>query len=732
MARVPSKLVPGGAFKVVDADQVGETSDAKVMTAAERSDVAALPDSSSQNLWDDALFVALKAKYPTAATTMYLDNPSVSRAFVYGGTPEVSWDDTLSAFGNSAVKTEAGNTIDITAQLSDLALEVGKAHAISVQLWVESGTTVSVYAQSRTSSSPQTSTATTAVVGNDAAQEISLGALTPNGSTDRLLIRTTRSAGSGAFAVCAAGVFSGTLARPITEDSCSKSSARALALDVADHETRLDAAEPAIAENTASSALANMRLNAWAAGDITQVEDSYLDRSGAAQSASSYRYATAPIPDGATRVRIGTDFHGALSSVQLISWYSDTGASSYLSRVDGEAGANYRDEVFEIPASARSIGVDGYNTHDIEIEFLTDAPLSTAADVAEIRDGISSMVTQTPKIAADGYYIAAGGDIQTVGASDRYAFFDIGGGETFTVSTDIGPAEGYYAIHYYDAAGDQISAAAQGVNGSVTQTDPNTIYTTPTNTTRVGISGRTSAPIIFNKKAIGRILVAQNGFSGLHLATFGDSITGQGRWQPKVIEALEFGTHTNCGVGGSTVGTGGVSSFDPMVQDSRINAIPTGADVILFMGGTNDMGQSEPLGSITPIAATSFDTSTYYGALETVATKLLARFSSGQLIVWMTPPLGRWDARTSWVDPYTNAEGLRIEDYCAALTAVAYKYGFPVIDLRGRLGWNTLNLDDYLDAEGNVLHPSEAVGGPRMGALIPDELINLARTAALI
>jgi hypothetical protein len=38
MARTPSKIVPGGpGFKVVDADQVGETVDAKVFTAAERA-----------------------------------------------------------------------------------------------------------------------------------------------------------------------------------------------------------------------------------------------------------------------------------------------------------------------------------------------------------------------------------------------------------------------------------------------------------------------------------------------------------------------------------------------------------------------------------------------------------------------------------------------------------------------------------------------------------------------
>jgi hypothetical protein len=226
-------------------------------------------------------------------------------------------------------------------------------------------------------------------------------------------------------------------------------------------------------------------------------------------------------------------------------------------------------------------------------------------------------------------------------------------------------------------------------------------------------------------------------FAGMKWASLGDSITGQGRWQAQLSAYLGLGAHTNCGQGGSRVAKPDAAIDNKsMCDDTRIDAIPSDSEMILFMGLTNDFGQSYPLGAITPVGTTSFDNTTVYGALEEVAAKLLARFNTGQLIAWMTPVFGKWQMRvtsSTWATPYYNTLGLGMADYAEPKRKVAQKYGFPVIDLPARLGWNSQNAALFFDDEsGSFIHPSAAIGGPRMAAVIGDELNRLGRTAALI
>jgi hypothetical protein len=390
------------------------------------------------------------------------------------------------------------------------------------------------------------------------------------------------------------------------------------------------------------------------------------------------------------------------------------------------------------------------------------APLQAA--VSPLQTSLSSWATKTAVEAADGSYISIGG-VVTVGANTRYAMFTAADTDTVRVSTTIAGGTGYWLATYYNAAGTYIGHQQQGPGG----TDivfTNFALTLPPGTAKVGINGRPVAPIVFQRYEVasniasrvatleGSVPGVTTGYGGMKSASLGDSVTAMERWQAWLIAYLGLGAHTNCGIGGTTVSKPDVGS-PSMCDDARINAIPLDTELLLFMGLTNDWGQSRPLGSLASIDATTFDNTTVYGALEEVATKLLARLNAGQMIVWMTPIFGKNQARVTsglWTSAYYNRTasaadvaagrvygnpgfiGLNIIDYAKVMIDVARKYGFPVIDLPARLGWNKQNAALYYDSENGdntYIHPNAALGGPQMAAIMADELMRLNRKAAL-
>lgn len=211
-------------------------------------------------------------------------------------------------------------------------------------------------------------------------------------------------------------------------------------------------------------------------------------------------------------------------------------------------------------------------------------------------------------------------------------------------------------------------------------------------------------------------------YAGKKATALGDSITANGNmnntgthsaWRKFVANVMHFaGEIYNCGVGGSKVsGTGD----DAMWKDARINAIPADTQVLFFNGGMNDWGTNVALGD-----EDSTDTSTFYGALNTLAEKLIDRVPDA-LIFWMTTTYGQFP------DP-VNSLGLSTYDYGRALKKVAEKHGFPVIDLHALCGWNQYNVATYVNEEeygGETIyiHPNET-GGKKITAAICSVLRN--------
>ncbi|HEY8890744.1 MAG TPA: SGNH/GDSL hydrolase family protein [Clostridium sp.] len=202
-------------------------------------------------------------------------------------------------------------------------------------------------------------------------------------------------------------------------------------------------------------------------------------------------------------------------------------------------------------------------------------------------------------------------------------------------------------------------------------------------------------------------------YDGLALSTLGDSITRQGKWQQFVVSELGFSKFSNEGKSGTTVSG---SSQNAMWQDARINEIPKGSNVILFMGGTNDWAQSLPLGNID-----NTDTNTFYGALNIIYRKLVLRFPNSEIIFMSTtfgmlPNQGAFKDKTGLV----NNIGLMNIDYGKAIGQFSIAKKIPFVDLTNC--WNKDNITKYVTNDsGGYLHPNKE-GANKMAEVIVSRL----------
>lgn len=197
-------------------------------------------------------------------------------------------------------------------------------------------------------------------------------------------------------------------------------------------------------------------------------------------------------------------------------------------------------------------------------------------------------------------------------------------------------------------------------------------------------------------------------------SSYGDSLTSQLQWQPKI--AAELGLiHTAYGVGGRQI-----AGATGMCQDAAVNTIPTDTELLLVLGGTNDWAQSRVLGAVA-----SANTEEFYGALNQMAQKLTTRLPTCR-IVWLTTPYGELPGRVTdgiWTTAHTNNAGLTTRAYAEAIRVASKRWGFPAIDL-DECGWNEINLTTYMLADGGSIHPN-ATGGTRIAEVAIGRLRDL-------
>lgn len=271
---------------------------------------------------------------------------------------------------------------------------------------------------------------------------------------------------------------------------------------------------------------------------------------------------------------------------------------------------------------------------------------------------------------------------------------------------------------YYDSGGGFLGKEKQGAASAEDVVDY--ALTLPKGTSTVGITSRSGYPITFKKFGLKPMSTNEmdSTWKGLRIDNMGDSNVQQGKWQPAVTASLGC-IFMNHGVGGSKIAKpDSAENQVSMCDDARINALDTSAEAwLLGPWGTNDWAQRIPTGTITDTVDT-----TVYGALNIIAQKVRLRAPT-KLVIWVTPFNGDYDSGRSsgWVDGSDNGYG-SVAAYAAAIRAVAYKYGFPLIDLNAGCGWNAFNSSYFLLTEGTGnlarIHLNADLGPERIARLM--------------
>lgn len=194
---------------------------------------------------------------------------------------------------------------------------------------------------------------------------------------------------------------------------------------------------------------------------------------------------------------------------------------------------------------------------------------------------------------------------------------------------------------------------------------------------------------------------------GKKWVSYGDSITEQGRWQYIIYNTFGL-DHVNNGVGGSCVAHHANEDNPCFCESSRISNVPTDADFITIMGGTNDFGQTAEIGSIEDLY-TAFDNTTFMGALAYCIKALQTRAPSARIIVMSNPNTRGTTGQTSDTPP-VDQYGHSVYDFAKAAKEVAEFMSVDFIDVYA-CGINTLNRTTYVD---DTVHPN-VDGGKLIG-----------------
>ncbi len=198
--------------------------------------------------------------------------------------------------------------------------------------------------------------------------------------------------------------------------------------------------------------------------------------------------------------------------------------------------------------------------------------------------------------------------------------------------------------------------------------------------------------------------------------SYGDSITVQSLWQETVNSELGWKEYSVCGVWGASLAdkqsvywwadeNGAyynvvLDSVTPpengtvhegwFCSDDRIGTmIPGDADLVLVMGGTNDMTFDVPLGS----ADTIEDDTTSCGGLAATLRKIREHVPDAVIVVAGPPAL----------HPGENGLGFTMEDYADAMEEVCRLEGIPYVDVYHDSGITLENASRYSK---DLIHPN--------------------------
>lgn len=205
------------------------------------------------------------------------------------------------------------------------------------------------------------------------------------------------------------------------------------------------------------------------------------------------------------------------------------------------------------------------------------------------------------------------------------------------------------------------------------------------------------------------LMIRKAPWFGKRVACLGDSITfgmrsGQAStttkednpWVNQLKNYCGFTDIKNYGLSGNRV-SGGAT---PMCE--RFSGMLDNADIVIVMGGTNDLAGNVPLGEFDPTGAT-VDKTNFYGALNVLYKGLKEKYQNKPIVV-MTPLNA---VNQNIPNGVSTTLKLTMEDYRVAIRNVAKLYGFYTIELQDSVGFNALVDEDKPKFITDGVHPNQ-------------------------
>ena len=186
----------------------------------------------------------------------------------------------------------------------------------------------------------------------------------------------------------------------------------------------------------------------------------------------------------------------------------------------------------------------------------------------------------------------------------------------------------------------------------------------------------------------------------------GDSIThGAGAACPEEAYVSVVGKMLGCeaknyGIGGTRIARQNLLSAEHLYDlDFLMRSEVMGdADLVFVFGGTNDFGHGvAEFGSLD-----SDDIYTFCGAVNTLLTKLTARYGKDKICVIL--PLHRVDENNPYGDGSKKKPGKILKEYVSALETLAGKYGVDVLEFDKEFPFSQIGAGEGLTIDG--LHPN--------------------------
>jgi len=173
-----------------------------------------------------------------------------------------------------------------------------------------------------------------------------------------------------------------------------------------------------------------------------------------------------------------------------------------------------------------------------------------------------------------------------------------------------------------------------------------------------------------------------NNLNGKVWLCIGDSITYSAGGYRELI-ASEHGLTTSQYTSGNGwqagYEKGDTYCVENKAKNNAFSSYISAPDIITIALGTNDFGNSCPIGTITDNAdAQSADSYTFYGCYKSIINSLFACYGHVPMVLFTPLPRGAKDV--------ANSGGHTLKDYADAVKAIGEMYSIPVLDLYGGCG----------------------------------------------